>query len=335
MIPIDTFVRRSGWFLRRRDLLAYGFSDAHIRAALADHEIFRVRHGWFSVPDAPEPAVRAVRVGGRLASISALESYGFPVPRRPDIHIAVKRTDSRLRASHDRRKRLAGEIGVRIHWVGRAGSRGSVWRVSIDDALLQVLIYEPRDVAVACASLVMHREKWMEARMDAVFARAPRDVQLWRELVSGLDESHGETFFRLWTRDIGILVVQQVSRAGVGRLDFQVGPHTFVEIDGGQHDPKWTHTASNSWERDHDRDATMAIGGERVLRFTYRQLYLDFARIILVVQRSIADDLALTAIRRRRPFRARRRRGPDRAIRSVSGSRSHAQRKRRRFATKP
>jgi very-short-patch-repair endonuclease len=335
MMPIDTFVRRSGWFLRRRDLLARGFSDAHIRAALADHRIFRVRHGWFSVPDAPEPAVRAVRVGGRLTSISALESYGIPVPRRPDIHIAVKRTASRLRASHDRRKRLAGESGVRIHWVERAGSPESVWRVSMDDALLQVLIDEPRDIAVACASLVMHFEKWTEGRMNAVFARAPRDVRAWRVLVSGLDESHGETFFRLWAADAGLSVVQQVSRRGVGRLDFQVGPHTFVEIDGGQHDPEWTDTASNSWEKDHDRDTSMAITGDRVLRFTYRQLYRDFARILLAVRRSIADDLALTTIRRPRPFRAHVRRTPVRGIRSLSQSRSHAQRKRRRFATKP
>ena len=213
----------------------------------------------------------------------------------------------------------------------------------MDDALLQVLIDEPRDIAVACASLVMHREKWTGARMKAVFARATRDVQTWRQLVSGMDESHGETFFRLWMKDAGLPVIQQVSRRGVGRLDFQVGPHTFIEIDGGQHDPEWTDTASNSWESDHDRDTTMAIGGERVLRFTYRQLYLDFARILLAVRRSIADDRALTAIRRRRPFRARVRRAPARGIRSVSGSRSyahsgsrsHAQRKRRRFATKP
>lgn len=335
MMPIDTLLRCSGWFLRRRDLLERGYTDAAIRAALADRIIFRVRQGWYSVPDAPEPAVRAVRVGGRLTSISALESYGIPVPRRPDTHIVVKATASRLRATHDRRKRLAGARDVRIHWVDRAASADSVWRVSIDDALLQVLIDEPRDIAVACASLVMHIEKWTDRRLDAIFARAPHDVRVWRALVSALDESHGETFFRLWTRDAGLLVVQQVSRRGVGRLDFQIGPHTFVEVDGGQHDPGWTATASNSWEKDHDRDTTMAIAGDRVLRFTYRQLYGDFTRILLAVCRCRADDLALTTIRNRRPYRVDARRARVRGILSRSRSRSHAQRKRRRFAMKP
>ena len=335
MMAIDTLVRRSGWFLRRRDLLARGYSDPSIRAALADHRIFRVRQGWYSVPDAPEPAIRAVRVGGRLTSISALESYGIPVPRRPGTHIAVRATAGRLRSTHDRRKRLAGERDVRIHWVDCVASVGSRWRVPMEDALLQVLIDEPRDIAIACASLVMHFEKWTDRRMDAVFARAPRDVGAWRALVSSLDESHGETFFRLWAGDSGLSTVQQVSRRGVGRLDFQVGPHTFVEIDGGQHDPAWTATASNSWENDHDRDTTMAITGDRVLRFTYRQLYGDFARILLAVRRCRADDLALTTIRRRRPYRLGARRTRVRGILSRSRARSHAQRKRRRFATKP
>jgi very-short-patch-repair endonuclease len=335
MLPLDTVIRRSDWFLRRRDLLLLGYTDAAIRAALADHRIFRVRQGWFSVPDAPEAAVRAVRVGGRLTSISALESYGVPVPRRPGIHIAVKSTAARLRKSVDRRQRLDGEDGVHIHWVDRARLTHSRWRVSIDDALLQVLTDEPRDVAVACASLVMHRQKWTAQRMDAVFSRAPKGARAWRALVSGLDEAHGETFFRLWTGDAGIPSVQQVTVAGVGRIDFQVGPHTFVEIDGGQHDPDWTDTASNSWEADHDRDASMAITGDRVLRFTYRQLYRDFDRVILAVRRSIADDLALAAARRRRPYRVVVHRTGVRGIRSFSMSRSHAQRKRRRFATKP
>ncbi|QNE46001.1 hypothetical protein F1C58_03115 [Glaciihabitans sp. INWT7] len=335
MTPIDTLVRRSGWFLRRRDLLALGHSDSSIRAALGDRRIFRVRQGWYSVPDAPECAIRAVRVGGRLTSISALESYGIPVPRRPETHIAVKATAGRLRSTHDRRTRLASERDVRIHWVDRLASAESRWRVSMDDALLQGLIDEPRDIAVACASLVMHFEKWTDRRMDAVFARAPGDVRKWRELVSALDESHGETFFRLWATDSGLSVVQQVLRRGVGRLDFQVGPHTFVEIDGGQHDPAWTATTSNSWENDHDRDTTMSITGDRVLRFTYRQLYGDFARILLAVRRCRADDLALTAIRARRPYRLEPRTDRVRGILSRSKARSHVQRKRGRFATKP
>jgi very-short-patch-repair endonuclease len=292
MQPIEQRIRSSGLFLRRRDLLPLDYTDAQIRISLASHRIFRVRHGWYSVPDAPEAAVRAVRVGGRLTSVSALETYGLPVPHRPALHIAVPATASRLRTADDRRRRLDPGDGVRVHWVDRRGRGGSVWRVSIDDALLATLIKEPRDVAVACASAVMRHEHWAQGRMDEVFRRAPPEARRWRGLVSMLDDSHGETLFRLWSLDAGFVFAQQVAVAGIGRFDFQVGPRTFVEVDGGQHDPNWSDPQSSSWEKDHDWDTSMAIIGNRVLRYTYRQLYRDFPRVLQAVRRAIEDDLA-------------------------------------------
>jgi very-short-patch-repair endonuclease len=164
--------------------------------------------------------------------------------------------------------------------------------VSIDDALLAALVEEPRDIAVACASAVMRHERWPPERMDAVFRQAPPEVLRWRGLVSMLDDSHGETLFRLWSLDAGFVFAQQVVVAGIGRFDFQVGPHTFVEVDGGQHDPNWSDPQSSSWEKDHEWDTSMAIIGNRVLRYTYRQLYRDFPRVLQAVRRAIEDDPA-------------------------------------------
>lgn len=333
METIDSCIRGADYFLRRCDLLQAGYTDSDIRAALGARRIFRVRHGWYSVPDAPAAAIRAVRVGGRLTSVSALESYDLPVPRRKQLHIAVPAGASRLRAADDRRRRLGRQVGVRVHWSDHRECGESVWRVSVEDALVEVLIYEPRDVAVACASAVMHRLSWSERRMDAVFDLAPEQARAWRPLVSALDEAHGETFFRLWALDAGLAFEQQVTVRGIGRFDFKVGPHTYLEIDGGQHDAGWTDTASNSWEKGHDWDTEMAILGNRVLRVTYRQLYRTFGRVLESVKRAVDDDEVLTAQRKRHPYR------PVAALfrtRSVSSSSSvaHAQRKRRRFATK-
>ncbi|MCU1586461.1 MAG: hypothetical protein JWM49_3017 [Microbacteriaceae bacterium] len=355
MQSIEQRILSSGLFLRRRDLLALGYTDAQIRISLAAHRIFRVRHGWYSVPGAPEAAVCAVRVGGRLTSVSALESYGLPVPRRPVLHIAVLATASRLRTTDDRRRRLDPDSGVRVHWVDLRGRGGSVWRVSIDDALLATLIEEPRDIAVACASAVMHHERWSPERMDAVFRRAPAEVRRWRGLVSALDESHGETFFRLWLLDAGMTFAQQVVIAGIGRFDFQVGPCTYVEVDGGQHDPNWIDPQSSSWEKDHDWDTSMAIIGNRVLRNTYRQLYRDFPRVLRAIRRAIEDDLAAGRWRAKHPNAPAVRAataspgiglppGIAPALRialsphlpsSAPSVRAHAQRKRRTFTTKP
>jgi hypothetical protein len=307
MESIESCIRRNG-FLRRRDLLQRGYSDAGIRRSLEGHRIFRVRQGWYSVPDSPQAAIRAVRVGGRLTSISALESYGLRVPRRRHTHIAVLATASRLRGPNDRRRRLSADDAVRVHWIDRSSAGGDVWRVSIDDALLAVLLEEPRDIAVACCSAVLRHRRLSRVRLDAVFRRAPARVQPWRVFASALDDSHGETFARLWFGDAGMPCVQQPFVSGVGHLDFKLGPHTYVEIDGAQHDPRWTGEGPSTYEPDHDRDTTMAIQGDRVLRYTYRQIYGDWPRVVAAIERAIADDLALTARRLRHPYRPRVRR---------------------------
>lgn len=154
MNSIAACIHSAGWFLRRRDLLRLGYSDKNVRDALACHSILRVRQGWYSLPDAPDSAIEAVRVGGRLTSTSALESYGLPVPRTPQLHIAVPETASRLRTAHDRFALLAGDVSICIHWndVSRRGQDS--WRVSLDDALLAAICEQPKFVAIACASAV-------------------------------------------------------------------------------------------------------------------------------------------------------------------------------------
>ncbi|MES2171357.1 MAG: type IV toxin-antitoxin system AbiEi family antitoxin domain-containing protein [Actinomycetota bacterium] len=305
MHPIERVLRRAGYFLRRRDLIEAGFDDNAIRAALAEHRIFRVRHGWYSVPDAPPAGVHAVRVGGRLTALSALESYGIRVPRRDIIQVAVVRTACRLRSAADRSQRLERSDGVRVHWIDRRETGGSSWRVSLDDALLAVLSDESRDVSVACASALLRYAGFDMSRLGAVFARAPARCLGWLELVSERDDSHGETFLRLWLRDAGVPCAQQARIRGVGRIDFRVGRRTFVEVNGGQHDPDWTGDGPNTWEDDHDRDTTVTIGGGAVLRYTYRQLYTDWPRVLAAIQRAVADDAIIAAYRARHPYRPR------------------------------
>lgn len=302
MQSVEAVLRGRGYFLRRRDLLALGYTDSAIQRALRERRVFRVRHGWYSIPSAPPDGVLAVRVGGRLTSFSALESLGLRVPRQAALHVAVKRTDCRLRRATDRRSRLLSGDPVQVHW-SDSGIGGTPWRVSVGDALLAILSTEPRDVAVACCSAALRHNKITRRALDAVFEVAPERVRYWSRLVSALDDSHGETFVRLWLLDAGVPCEQQPYVPGVGHLDFRVGPHAFVEIDGGQHDPSWTGEDTDQWERDHDRDTSVCILGGRTERYTYRQLYSDWPRVLAAIERMIADDLALTAVRRRRPYR--------------------------------
>src|SRR5690606_24306918 len=136
-------------------------------------------------------------------------------------------------------RRLTAREPVRGRGVDRRGPGGTTWRVSVGEARLVVLTGVGRGSADARASADMQRRLLTPEQLAAVFARAPARVARWRCLVSEEDESHGETYARLWMLDAGIHFVQQVWAHGF-RHDFRVGKRTFVEIDGGQHDPEWT-----------------------------------------------------------------------------------------------
>jgi len=209
----------------------------------------------------------------------------------------------RLRSPSDRRRSLRAGDGVRVHWVdARREKHTSAWRVSIDDALLVVLQTEPRDIAVACASAIMRYKRWSPARLARVFARAPERVRCWQPLVGALDESHGETFVRLWFHDAGVWCESQPAVDGVGRLDFRVSPNVYIEIDGAQHDPSWSGEDESSYEKDHDRDAALAARNGRALRWTYRQLYSCWPQCLAAMEAAVLDDLELVSRRLQYPI---------------------------------
>ena len=318
VLPIERVIHSRGGFLRRRDLLRVGFTDRQLRTALARSTIFRVRHGWYSVPGTDERAVRAVRIGGRLTALSALETLGIRVPRDRPLQVAVPMNANRLRRPTDRRTRIRPRDAA-VRWVDVPHEPGS-WRVPPADALVAVLASESRDVAVAVCSAALHKRLVSPSDLARVFERAPKRVRAWARLVSVLDESHGETYFRTRYLESGRTCTQQVTfrdlpgLAGAARFDFRVSEHVYVEIDGGQHDPDWTGGADgtdgsgSSWERDLERDAAMAIRGDRVLHFGYRLLYTDWPTVLAAIDRAIADDAALAARRRNHPYRPRARR---------------------------
>jgi very-short-patch-repair endonuclease len=326
MLSAARVIRTLGWFARRRDLLDRNVSDTQIRAALADGTIFRVRHGWYSLPGAPEAAINAVRIGGRITGIAALELHGLAVPRRKVIDIVVPAGACRLRSPTDRARRLRESDNVTVHWTDppRRHLDPNRWLASIDEALALVVATEPRDIAVACSSAVVNQRHWTNARLSRAFSRAPARARRWLGLVNGKDESHGETFVRVWLKDAGITCESQVSVDGVGRVDFRVSPNVYIEVDGAQHDPHWSGSSPSNWETDHVRDTAAAIRGGRVLRWTYRQIYGNWEACVEALLTARADDLELIARRRSRPglprgltAATRLRRGRGRVARAI------------------
>lgn len=272
--PIQSEMVRRGRIMRRQDLLRAGHTDRQIRWALAHRYIFRVRHGWYALPDIADEVARAVRVGGRLTGLAALRTLDMFLPPPSAIDLAVPRTAARLRRPTNRRERLDPADGVRINWIeSPRGDRDPWdWIASEDDALFCVLVREDRETAIACCDGLVRYRGWTSERLKTAFERAPKRVQGWLALVDGRADAWGETVVRLRLGDVGIPFVPQPRVAGVGRLDGKVSPHVFIEIDGRQHDPDWSGDSASSFEGDHDRDLVLAALGARSIRITYRQL---------------------------------------------------------------
>lgn len=291
---LERVLRESAPFLRRRDLLAAGVDDAAIRRALAARRIFRVRHGWYSVPEAAEVAVRAIRVGGRVTGLEALRLAGLILPPRATVDLVVPANAAGLRSPHDRRARLGADPAVRVHWLDRPRNETSPrdWLVSDAEALAVVLRSESREVAIAaCDGLIRYRG-WSRARLRHVFAGAPERVRPWLALVDGRAESWGETFVRLRLVDAGIPWESQSRVPGAGRFDGRVASRVYIEVDGSQHLEGWSAPDEDWFERDRVKDAIVASLGGRVLRITYPMFRDEWGLVLDAVRRAIAEDEA-------------------------------------------
>lgn len=297
MHPLLTDIADLGLFAKRSDLLAFGHSDGTLRSELERGTIIRVRKGWYSLASAPPIGVQAFRIGGRLAGLSALKTHGIWTPETRKLHVTVPADARGLRQPTDMRARFeAGEgCNCRVTWTDDTSRRRPpyVWRTSVIDALVHVLNNHDRVTAIACLDAALHNRLEngagiVEADLDEIFARAPSRVQPWRAEIDGRAGSGGETEFRLKTLTAGIPFVPQPWVRGVGWLDGQIGPSTFVEVDGAT----W-HDNPVAFLADRERDILVADRGGRVLRFSYPLYRKKWDLCARVMRKALTDDYHL------------------------------------------
>lgn len=98
-----------GGIARRSDLRRMGLDDQTVRILVAHGRLIRVRQAWFALPGTHADAVRACRLGGRLACASALRLHGEPVADDGLLHVEMP-------ANALAREPEQGWESVRLHW---------------------------------------------------------------------------------------------------------------------------------------------------------------------------------------------------------------------------
>lgn len=285
---IDT-VLLAGGVAATHELLATGFTSHCLTAAVRSGEILRPRQGWYASPDLPDDMVRALRVGGRLASVSAAASYGLAVPHEFPLHVHVPHHDSRLRTERDFRIRLRDALGETtvIH-------RGPVspispttrLRVSLDDCLRQVISTETENDAVACLDSALRIGALGDCDIQRLFAQLPGRCQPLAVKVDGASDSYPESIVRLNLARAGIATRIQVPVLGERWVDLLIGDCLAIEVDGaGKYSQDMTPgEVARRVNSDRQRDAFLEALGYHVIRISYVMVLFDWPATLAMIQ---------------------------------------------------
>jgi len=257
---------------RRSELVEAGFTPHAISSMVRSGEIERVRIGWY-VPRGADPMLRqAVRVGGRLACVSAAGHIGLWVPEGSALHVAVARNASRFRSPSAHPLPLsqsAASAGVDLHWLSTPGTRCEGVS-SLRECLAEVVDCQPVELAVAVVDSALNLAAITTAGLHELLSSTTRGRAVLG-LVDGRAESGIESIARVRLRRAGIRAHVQVVAAPGIRVDLLIDGWLVIELDGSRY-----HSGPAEFEADRARDAVLATWAYRTLHFSYRQVMDDW-----------------------------------------------------------
>ena len=264
------------------DLREAGLTRRAVEAAVASGVIERVRRGVFVDPGMPLDMKRAVRIGGRLACVSAAALHGLRVLTPPShLHVEVDHHATRLRHADDASRVLrAGDAhGVRRHWSRETGA-GAI--VPLEACLRQLLACVPELDAICALDAARERVEWRADRPallgESAFGRfraslSPHLRRIAERSITG-SQAIGETVARERLRAAGIPAQAQVRLPGGYWADLLIGERLIFEVDG-----EIPHSLPGAFDRDRSRIAWLVAIGYEYISFSHRQVLTDWDSI--------------------------------------------------------
>lgn len=271
---------------QRQELISSGVTGGQLTAAVATGTVIRVRKGWYALPDADPQLVRATRVGGRLACISAADHYGWATPQSPGLHVRLRENAARLRSPDNSQQRMPGHptAGTVLHW-GAPLDLGDHSRLvtSKRETVLQIAHCQSPELAVAAYDSFLHTDPAGSADLDHWLEDLPDHLLRRMESCSRLCHSFLESIGRVRLSREGIHGRHQVPIPGVGRVDMLIDGWLVIEWDGLEH-----HDNGPAHDEDCRRDAVLASLGYVCLRFTYSLVMHHWYLVIAAIRSALA-----------------------------------------------
>jgi len=272
----------------RAELAAAGHSPRELARSVHLGEAHRPRRGWYAHPSAPEELVKAIRVGGRMACLTAARSYGLWVLDDRRTHVHVPESASRLRSRTDRYLRLSDRAadGTCVHReLVAPTARSTRLRVSALEALAEIVRHGNYESSMVALDSAAHHGLLSIAQSTVFAAMLPAKFRPLLGEVRAEAESGLETLVRIRLLKVGVVAAIQVALASGIRVDLLVGDRLVIETDGREF-----HENPPAFEADRGRDLFLKAFGYEVLRLSYRQVVQDWPSCEATILRMIARN---------------------------------------------
>ncbi|MES2170947.1 MAG: glycyl-tRNA synthetase [Actinomycetota bacterium] len=286
MHDIASLVTSLGGIAQKQQLVCRGAGDLDLTRAVRNGDVFRARQGWYSTLPPMDPRVQAVRVGGRLTGISAVEAADGWVLRRHPLHVSLHENAARLRSRVNRRVGFDGRRDDTVlHWDDPAvASRGTNWSVDIRDALYRVVVDEPFEQAVAALDWALNTGRIDPMDLEELIFALPADLRGIRRWMDEKCESLPESLSRTRIRLRGHRVESQRRLGDLEHIDLVVDDCVGVETDGD----RWHR---DRFEEDRSKDLDITITGLHCIRPSARTVFDDWDRVLLAVETAVATHV--------------------------------------------
>ncbi|MGO4783435.1 endonuclease domain-containing protein [Cryobacterium sp. W22_MBD10_FK3] len=282
-MELGSWLNQQGGIAHSQQALRAGFTRFAIRRNVAEGVCTRIRRDWLALPTAPLDLSAAAALGGRVACLS--------VARRLELWYLP---DGMNHVSMPRNGAVPASDTLRVHWsAGPVPVARFALVEPIENALVHVAACQPFENALVVWDSALNKNLVTQqslARLPVrgAAARAVRDV------ASGLSDSGLETLPVARLAATGIRVSQQVMLDG-HKVDGLIGDRLVLQSDGFSF-----HSSAEQRRADIAHDRRLALLGYTVLRYDYRQILFDWARIESEILRAMAQGLHLSRAEHRR-----------------------------------
>lgn len=270
----------------RAELVAGGCSPRDLARAVHLGEAHRPRRGWYAHPAASGDLIRAIRVGGRMACLTAARSYGLWTIDDGRTHVHVPESASRLRSRDDERRLLGDRKADNTCFhreVVAAVTRPTRLRVSLVEVLAEVVCHGNGESSMVALDSAANRGLLPGPERALLREKLPAKYRALIDDIRPESESGLETLVRRRLLGCGIVPALQVTVADGIRVDLLVGERLIIETDGREF-----HSDSVTFEADRGRDLFLKAFGYEVLRLSYRQVMGDWPSCEATVVRMLA-----------------------------------------------